>query len=250
MFTCTRPSRGPLSNREVEWGLALQSVNLWLREVVMVIILLIALMCAVTDDTPRSKVARLIDKYSLVGTGDELERKWTRGHDRMSLRELADEFNKQLLQSAVEGDEMEPLDGEIDNFYRLLTDDDVTSGVRQQARSQLERRGVDIDQLEQDFVSYQSIRTYLKKYRDASAPKPDKSPEEQRQKKRDTIQRLVSRVKNVTEQSLTELANAGHLTIGEFNVVVTVRVHCTDCSSQRSVSDLIRDGHCDCSVDE
>lgn len=203
-----------------------------------------------TTESRRSKVVRLIDQYEVGGIGEDLERKWTREHDRVSLRELADEFNKQLLQSALKRNGTEALEGEIDNLYRLLTDDDVTSGMRQQARSRLEQRGIDVEQLEDDFVSYQSIRTYLKHYRDVSSPETETSPQEQRRKKLDTIQRLISRLKNVTERSLTELANAGNLTIGEFNVIVTVRIHCTDCNTQRSVSELITDAHCDCATPE
>ena len=203
-----------------------------------------------TDDTPRSKVARLIDQYDLGAVGDELEHKWTRTHDRVGLRELADDFNRQLLRRALETEDTNPLKGEVDNIYRLLTEDDVTSGMYQQARSQLEQRNVDVGQLEDDFVSYQSIRTYLKKYRDASAPETETSAEEQREKKLGTIQRLISRLTKVTEQSLTELINTGHLTLGNFNVIVTVRVHCTDCNSQRSISELLSTGHCDCKTDE
>jgi len=199
-----------------------------------------------TKNTPRSKVARLIEKYNLGNIGDELERKWTRNHDRVSLRKLADEFNKQLLRNTLDTDDSPLLEGEVDNLYRLLTDDDVTSGMRQQARNRLSQQGVNVEQLEDDFVTYQSVRTYLKKYRDVSAPKSETSPEEQRQKKLRAIQRLISRLTDITEQSLSELINAGYLTLGDFNIVVTVRVHCTDCNTQRSVSELLSEGHCDC----
>jgi hypothetical protein len=80
----------------------------------------------------RSKVARLIEEYELGGIGEEFERRWTREEDRSSLRDLADEFNRRLLRAALERTGDAPLDGEVDNLYRLLTGDDVTSGVRQQ----------------------------------------------------------------------------------------------------------------------
>jgi hypothetical protein len=198
------------------------------------------------SDTKRSKVARLIGEYGLDGLGDELEERWTRSEDRSSLRDLADYFNRQLLESALESIDTDPLQGGVDNVYRLLTDDDVTSGVRQETRSRLEQRGVDVESLENDFVSYQAIRTYLKEYRDTSSPDTSVDPDTHRQRKRTTIQQLTSRLTTVTEEALGELKNADRLALGEFNVLVAVRVHCLDCDSRVSIPELIRNGGCDC----
>jgi hypothetical protein len=197
-------------------------------------------------DPSRSKVSRLIDEYDLAGIGTELETRWTRTEDRSSLRDLADYFNEELLRTALVGSGSNPLDGEVENFYRLLTDDDVTSGVRQQARNQLDGKGIDPADLENDFVTYQSIRTYLKNYRDASAPGGGSSPEDRIKRKRSTIQRLGARLTDVTEQSLRELAAASIITLGEFDVIVTVRVHCTSCGTQQSVSTLLTNHGCEC----
>jgi hypothetical protein len=196
--------------------------------------------------TSRSKVARLIESRDLNGIGDELEQRWTRSENRSSLRDLADYFNTQLLQSALESESATPLDGEIENLHRLLTDDEITSGVRQEARNRLEDQGVDPETLENDFVSYQSIRTYLKQYRDATPPDSRGSAENQIERKQATIQRLASRLVNVTEQSLTELSNASRITLGDFSVIVTVRIHCSDCDTQQPVTDLLTSGGCAC----
>lgn len=197
-----------------------------------------------TSDGPRGKVARLIEEYGLSDIGDELEERWTRSEDRSSLRDLAEYFNRELLRAAIADDD--PLEGEVENLYRLLSDEEVTSGTRQQARYRIEQRGVDVDALEDDFVSYQSIRTYLKKHRDATPPDTTGSPEDQLTRKRETVQRLTNRLNTVAEQSLTELRKAGHVTLGDFNVIVTVRVHCSDCGTQMPITELLTDGECDC----
>lgn len=202
-----------------------------------------------TDSKPRSKVARLIEEYGLEGIGADLEQKWTRPDERVGLRSLADEFNKAVLREALESSGDDPLEGEVDNLYRLLTDDDVTSGVRSRARNRIEAQDCDVASLENDFVSYQSIRTYLKDYRGASPPGSETTPEERRDSKLDTIQRLMNRLGTVTDQSLRELANAGYLTLGEFNTVVSVRVHCTDCNRQQAVTELVANGGCDCEAE-
>jgi hypothetical protein len=199
------------------------------------------------SSAPHSKVARLIDEYDMSGIGDTLKKRWTATEDRSSLRDLADYFNRELLRAALDAAGTDALDGEIDNLYRLLTDDDVTSGVREQARNRLERDGVDPAKLEGDFITYQSIRTYLKNYRNASTPTTGESPDDRIERKRSTIQRLGARLTDVTEQSLRGLASASVITLGEFDVIVTVRVHCTSCGTQQSVSRLLDNRGCECS---
>jgi len=199
-----------------------------------------------TSNSKRSKVARLIDEYDLAGIGDTLERRWTATEDRSSLRELANYFNRELLRTAIESAGATPLEGEVENLYHLLTDDDVTSGVREQTRNRLDQQGVDVEEIEGDFVTYQSVRTYLKKHRDADPPDTSTSPEDRIERKRSTIQRLTSRLADVTEQSLRELVDASAITLGEFDVIVTVRVHCTSCGTQQSVSDLLATRGCEC----
>jgi len=72
-----------------------------------------------------SKVVQLLAEYNLSGLGVELEQLWTAETDRQSLRELAAYSNQQLLQQRLEEAGVQILDGEVENIYRLLTDDDV-----------------------------------------------------------------------------------------------------------------------------
>lgn len=192
------------------------------------------------------KVTRLIEEYELTDIGDELEERWTQETDRSSLRDLAEYFNRELLKKALETSNSEPLDGEIDNIYRLLTKKEVTSGVRQQTRARLKQRDVDVDKIENDFVTYQSIRTYLREHRQATPPDNTRSPNDHREAKQTTIQQLTSRLATVTEEALNELKNAGNLTLGQFDVVVTVQIHCLDCDSRVSVLELLRQKGCQC----
>ena len=204
-----------------------------------------------TDDdsetTPgrRSKVKRLIEEYELRGLGAELERSWTDddSENRRSLRELADLFNRRVLERAMADAGLQPLDGEVENVYRLLTDDDVTGADRTRTRRRLEREGIDVDELTDDFVSYQSIRTYLTEHRDASYSGTTESPESVK----GTIQRLRSRTADVSETKLSRLANRGEIAPDDFRVMVDVRAVCERCGAQKDVTALIDDGGCDCS---
>lgn len=194
----------------------------------------------------RSKVARLIEEHDLTDVGDELEHRWTRSEDRYGLRRLTEYFNHRLLEAVLAGDDTQPIDGEIENFYRLLTDDSVSSGVRTQARNRLEGNGVDVDTLEEEFVSKQAIHTYLTNYRDVDAPSSETAPTETLDRRLESIQRLRERLSAVTERTLTTLENTDRITLGDFTVLVSVRVHCTDCGAQFQISELLNEGACDC----
>ena len=197
----------------------------------------------------RSKVGRVIRKYELDGFGEELEERWLGdGHERTSLRDLADLFNQRVLQRAMTDAGMDPLSGEVENTYALLTGDDVTEGTRTQARNRLARADLDVDELESDFVSHQAIHTYLRKYR--GAERGEVSNEERLEKTVETVRRLESRTVAVVENSLDTLRNAGAVAVGEFDVLIDVRVFCSDCGRQYDVVDLLDRGGCDCEPDE
>jgi len=201
------------------------------------------------DDRPgsgrgrRSKVVRLIEEYGLDSIGDELERRWTADEDRQSLRQLATYFNQRLLERALERVDVRPLDGEVENTYRLLTDD-ARNTDRTRIRRRLERDGLDVEALESDFVTYQAIRTYLRKHRGAEYTPDETDPIE---REVTNVQQLRGRVDTVTEGKLEQLRSGGHLDVGSFRTLVDVRVVCEDCNTQFDVVDLLERGRCECS---
>jgi len=193
------------------------------------------------DSGPRSKVARLIESYDLAPIGDDLEAAWLgEGQERKSLRDLADQFNRALVLAAIRDAGMDVVDGEARNYYRLLTDDDVTAGTRVEARNRLSGAGVDVDSLEEQFVSYQSIRHYLTEVRGASYERTGSDDE------RTVLERLQSRVERVVGDTVDRLSGSERLSIGEYRVFVSVDVLCQECGGQYSVGELIQRGHCDC----
>lgn len=198
-------------------------------------------------DETGCKVGRLIEANGLDGLGDELVERWTAPDgERSSLRELADRFNRRLLAAALAEAGVDTIDGEVENTYRLLTDDDVSIGVRTEVRNRLARQGIDVEELEGDFVSHQAIHTYLTKYRDAALERREAGPEARRERERETIRRLESRTSAVTRDSLERLRDGGHLRLGDPDVLVDVRVFCADCGADFAVDELLRRGGCDC----
>lgn len=189
-------------------------------------------------------MARLIDRYDLSGVGDELVAQWTRPDDRKSLRELADEFNERLVRAALADAGVETITDDVEHLYAVLSEQAGSAGERTQVRRRLERSGVDVDALTDDFVSYQAVRSYLTKHRDAELP--EASDDEVRAAEADAIEQLRQRTETVAESKLERLESTDRLRVGPYQVLTDVRVLCEACGTQYDVTDLVESGACDC----
>ncbi|WP_018258950.1 rod-determining factor RdfA [Halomicrobium katesii] len=196
----------------------------------------------------RSKVERLLDEYGLGSLGDELVASWTAdGDDRKSLRQLATEFNVALVDARLESEGVTHFDSDGKAIYEALANDDAETD-RATIETRLEREGVDVEQLQSDFVTYQAIRSYVKDVRDAEYETP--SDEEHIEKQKTTIQRLVSRATSVTEEKLTRLRDTGRISLGDFRLIIDFQVYCRDCETQKTVASLLDEGGCECESEE
>lgn len=196
------------------------------------------------DGRRQTKVERVIDAYDLDGLGDRLEREWVGdGTDRTSLRDLATEFNVEVLRAAfVEAGES-TIASDVESTYRTLTDDDVSRSDEIRKRRELERAGIEVEDVLSDFVTHQAVHTYLTKVREAELTRDDGDRIE---RKKETIQRLASRTQVVTDSTLTELARADLLTDRDYETFVNVRAVCNNCGSDYTIDELISQRGCDC----
>lgn len=193
----------------------------------------------------RSKVARLIEEYDLGDIGADFERRWTTDEgNRTSLRDLATQFNHRLLDATMREAGQMPLEGEVENIYQLLTDADITSGVRTQASQTLEQEGIDVESLKNDFVSHQAIYSYLVKYRGASQKRS--TPEDRIKKATESIGRLENRARAVTASTLRWLVNNDELAVGDFQIQTQILVHCNDCDQTLGIHQLLASDGCAC----
>ena len=197
-----------------------------------------------TDSDRRYKVARVANERGLADVENELVERWTTADDPASLRELETYFNERVLETAVKDAGMNVLDGEVENLYRLLTSEDVSRGVQTETRKKLERNGIDVDQLKSDFVTYQAVRTYLKEGRDVER---ERSTDAERiEAAGASIAQLQQRSVAVTEKKLSQLDRTGRIDLGDFRVLLDVRVFCEDCGNQYEVRELLDRGGCRC----
>lgn len=194
------------------------------------------------------KVGRTIDAFGLTELNDELVvRRSGRAGDVESLRHLADYFNRSVLREAMVDAGMSPLEGEVENVYRLLTDDDVSDGMRVRTRNRMEREGVDLETVESSFVSHPTMGNHLRDCLDVEPSTPSRDPVATA---RERIFKMVTRAERVIENTLAGLASSSHLASGTLAVTVDVQVVCEDCGAIGDVSSFVDAGGCDCEHDE
>jgi len=193
------------------------------------------------------KVQRVLREYGIESVADRIAAQW-RGEDgpRRSLRDLAKDLNQTVLEAAMQDAGTRPLDGEVANLYRLLTDDNVGTAQRTEAEAKLERTGLDPDQLRSDFVSHQAVHTYLRDHRGVKLA--DSEGADQAARATETIQRTAGRLRSVTERAISRLDGEA-VTVGDPDVFVSVEVYCDDCGRQYDIDEFMSEGGCDCGDD-
>lgn len=191
------------------------------------------------------KLGRVAEKYGLSALNETLIEYWTGdGDDQRSTRELATYVDQRILETALTNANIPPKEGEVENTYRLLTSDDVTSGTRIETRNELERDGVPVEAIESDFVSHQTVYNHLTTCLDASVETP--SDEERLERSTEKLGALQNRAAAVTVDTVDQLDHKGILEIGEFSVNVSITVTCEDCFQEYTVRDLFDQRSCNC----
>ncbi|WP_458209900.1 rod-determining factor RdfA [Haladaptatus sp. NG-SE-30] len=200
-----------------------------------------------SNTNTRYKVPHVAAQYGIQAIEDDLAESWTQEDDPMSLRDLAGYFNRRMLRAAMESAEMQPLEGEVENTYQLLTDEDVSSGVYTETRRKLESNGIDVDQVESDFVSYQAVRTYLRNVRNVERERDTDA--ERVESVADSIMQLQNRTIAVTAEKLDQLDRTDRIDLGDFRVFLDASVFCEDCKTQYDVAEVLEQGGCQCESD-
>lgn len=193
------------------------------------------------------KVGRVADRYGLSDLDRELCTRWRGdGHEKHSLRKLEAYLGRRVLESALREAGVDTLHGEVANLYDLLAGDDVSEGVRVEARRRLDRDGVDVDRVERDFVSHQSIHAHLRECLDVNHDPGEGATVDRGSS---TVYALRNRTETVTAGTLERLRDNGKLALDGFDVYVDVRVACEECGRFHEIGSLFESGGCDCRLD-
>lgn len=190
------------------------------------------------------KVGTVADSWGFREIHDRLATQWAEG-DR-SVRGLTEQFNRRLLRAGFEQSDRIPIDGEIENLYRVLTADDIDAGTRTQARERLRQDGVPIEEIESQFVSHQTVYRHLRNCLDVSQDSEADTATDRIDSWRDRIDALRARTAAVTDRGVSQLASQDAIDGEEFDVLVEITVICRDCGQFYELGELLDDGGCEC----
>lgn len=193
---------------------------------------------------PCCKVGRTAARYGLEGLDEELSARWGGTEDSAGVRELASTVNRRVLAAAMREAGLSPLDGEPGNLLRLLTDDDVPGSRRLDTRRRLERQGVDVEAVLSDTVSHQTVYNHLRDCLGVSKGRPG----DRLERRGSTLFALRNRTETVTRETLASLRDGGEIDIGEFDVLVDVRVVCDACGRSHELGTLLENRGCGCTT--
>jgi len=191
----------------------------------------------------RTKIDRVVERYGLRRIPEQLRDLWLgTGDEQRSTRELADWFNRQVLAAAIADLPAVTISGDVDQIYTQLQGED--SADRRLIRDRLIQRGVDIDEVEANFISHQTVYRYLTEELGVQQPTP--SPEEQAERAVETVGRLRGRTSAVARQSVETLISTDQAQIGPFSVITDVQVICEQCGRSFDLPTLTETGGCGC----
>lgn len=188
------------------------------------------------------KIARARDAYDLDQPDPWLVQAW---RDGTSVRSLTRSFNEAIIEARLATlDEDGPGWNRLP-VYEALKTDDLSSSEAIEVRRELERAGVDPEALEGELVSHQTMYRHLDSCLGAS-PSDDPTPEERREKARDTVYALQRRTTLVTESTMDTLQSAGITDFGNPDVLVDIQIVCRDCGYATDFESALENG-CHCS---
>jgi hypothetical protein len=184
------------------------------------------------------KVCKVTHRYDL---DERLLRHW-RGDtvQRKGYRKLADWFNIQVLQRAMDRAGLPTVGGEVETKYQRLKDGDEMT--RNEVRTLLENSGVAIEEVEKHFVSYGVIRTHIKDCLGADREVPASDWESD----------AIGMARNIGEQRVLEavesLQNKNELSAGkDITVEAEFYIQCHECDARVQLSHALRHGEvCPC----
>jgi len=185
------------------------------------------------------KVDRIIEKYGLSGLDQELERRHRRG---ASLRDLETVINTRVLEQALLESEV-ALVGDTESIYHVLQGDDETPGRTAEIRSQLERAGPPLSDVESDFVSHQTVKRHLQNCLGVDTTRQTQITLDDAQQ---TVEWAQSQNLSVIENTLNRLQSAGILDSEHIDVTQSVRVTCEHTGDTFRLREFLRRGGCGC----
>jgi len=199
-----------------------------------------------SSDTPCCKVGRGIEKYGCDGLNDTLVYEYREGD--ASLRDLEQVINREFTTASLQ-ETGSPADRDPQEITSILRgNDDVSKREKARVRTELEQAGVEVDQLEQDYVSFRTVKTHLNEHLGVDTSRTESITSDSA---KGLIEWATTRCTSVIEQTIERLSNADVAAISDdFTVSVSPRITCYDCNSSFTVQEFIENDGCRCGSDD
>lgn len=184
------------------------------------------------------KIGRKVDKYDLTNLDQKIS---VRRNDGMSLRDLADLVNIRITEAAINAADAD-IAGDATSVYGAINENGAIER-RVQLQDQLAAVGIEIDELEADHVSYQTVRHHL---RNCLEMDTSRQGIESVAEGREVVNWARNRDREIIKRTLNRLQRVGELEAGDLNVTLTVTVECKNCGDSTHVETLLKNGTCEC----
>lgn len=187
------------------------------------------------------KIDRVTTEYELSEEDSRLVEEWQIGK---SVRKLTEQLNKDIIEAELAAANLGQLEWSRSPVYEALHTDELDNAEEIEIRRKLDRAGIDVEELSFALVSHQTVYRHLTQCLDVS--KDDgQTPDERREKARNTVYALQQRTEIVTAKTVKSLQSAGVTDLGDIEVLVDLQVVCGDCGRSMDFETAISDG-CNC----
>lgn len=184
----------------------------------------------------KMKLIRVMDKYDLEGLGDELVEQWTTtGPHRKSCRELADFFNTRVLDAALREEGIVWDKSLVEDCAVIIADKD-----RSLTGFDIQNRGVDTDDVEDDMLTYQTVHNYLTNIRGIDL---NKDPSGIRDRI-DNLQQMQSKMETVASNTASRSINRDQIDGPVPSIEITAEYICKACGGRTKVTQYLQNRGC------
>ena len=191
------------------------------------------------------KTGEMIHKYEFdkAEMDDTLVAKWRGedGHDELSINDLEDWFNKQLLKLVYQEQGRPDPEYKIDAEYEVLADDEIPEHKRAELVSELEANGIDVESLTDDFVSYSTIYRHFQECIDAEKGADEDSADTEWE--RDGLDLARENFRDRVTNSLRALSNKNRLAgYEDSELEFSAHLRCDHCPTRVPIETAVEQG--------
>lgn len=170
---------------------------------------------------------------------DQLVARWKgeNGGASQGYRPLTDWFNRRLLKREYDRSGLETTGTRVEREYEALTGDDLRS---EEVRDTLRSKGVDIENVEQSFVSWSTMQRHLNNCLDA-----EKEPQRaQTNWERNSVEFAREQLKSKVDDALQSLDSKSKLEgADEAEVAISVEISCPECPLKIPFEEALERGY-------